>query len=95
MNRFYNLFTSSLIILFLLSTLAVYAVADEEIRRVSKEEVKELIGKPGVALIDVRYYDSWEKTDTKIAGAVREHPNEIGSWAPKYDKNSTIILYCD
>lgn len=94
MIRKYTLFTGALIILVLLVALHASA-AEEDIRRIPKEEVKELLGKPGVTLIDVRYDDSWKKSDMKIAGAVREHPNEIGSWVAKYDKNSTIILYCD
>ncbi len=68
---------------------------DEEIPRVTKEELKGMLATPGVTLIDVRYEKNWEKSDTKIAGAVREHPNEIGSWVAKYDPEQTIVLYCD
>jgi hypothetical protein len=46
-------------------------------------------------LIDVRYEKNWKKSDRKIAGATREHPNEIGSWVGKYTKDHKLILYCD
>ena len=95
MDRTQTLFAGALVVLVLLFSCAVFAAEEEDIRRIAKEEAKELIGKPGVTLIDARYPDSWEKSDKKIAGSVREHPNEIGSWVAKYDKNSTIILYCD
>lgn len=94
MVRIYDLFIGALIILVLLAAFPA-AAGEEDIRRIAKEEVKELIGKPGITVIDVRYDDSWKQSDMKIAGAVREHPNEIGSWVGRYDKDSTIILYCD
>jgi rhodanese-related sulfurtransferase len=85
----------AVIILVVMMALPVYAEEDEDIRRIQKEEVKTLIGKPNVTLIDVRYDKNWKKSDMKIAGAIREHPNEIGSWAGKYAKDRMIILYCD
>jgi hypothetical protein len=94
MMRISELFAGTLLILALLVAFPASSI-EEDIRRIAKEKVKELIGKPGVTVIDVRYDDSWKQSDMKIAGAVREHPNEIGSWAGKYDKDSTIILYCD
>lgn len=95
MVRKHILFTGALVIFVFLFAFVGFTAAEEDIRRISKEDVKELIGTPGVTIIDVRYQNTWKKSDTKIAGAVREHPNEIGSWVAKYDKNSTIILYCD
>lgn len=83
------------IVIILAAVLPVRAEEIEEIPRLSKEEVRDLIGKSGVVLIDVRYDKSWNKSDMKIAGAVRENPNEISSWAGKYKKDSRIILYCD
>jgi hypothetical protein len=64
---------------------------DDDIRRISKEEAQKLIGKPDVAIIE----KNWKKSDMKISGAVREHPNELGSWVGKYPKDHTLILYCD
>ena len=91
----YTWLTGAIVILVLLFAYDLFAEEIEEIPRITKESVRELIGKPGVTVIDVRYAASWKKSDMKIAGAVREHPNEISSWVDKYDKNNTIILYCD
>jgi len=68
---------------------------DEDIRRITKEEANPLIYEKGVPIIDVRYTRNWEKSEQKIAGAVRENPNEISSWTEKYPKDKMIILYCD
>lgn len=90
-----RLLTGVVIVLILVSVIPARAEEIEEIPRLSKEEVRDLMGKPGVVLIDVRYDKSWKKSDTKIAGSVRENPNEIGSWTGKYAKDTKIILYCD
>jgi rhodanese-related sulfurtransferase len=84
------------LVLFVFS--AVHAIAteeDDDISKITKEEVQKIIGQPDVTLIDVRYEKNWQKSDMKIAGAIREHPNELGSWVNKYDKDHKLILYCD
>jgi rhodanese-related sulfurtransferase len=77
---------------------AVHAIAtedDDDIPKITKEEVQKIIGQSDVTLIDVRYEKNWKKSDMKIAGAIREHPNELGSWVGKYVKDHKLILYCD
>lgn len=69
--------------------------ASEKVPRITKEEAKEMLGKPDVIVLDVRRAADWEKGQTKILGAVREDPNKpTKSWAEKYAKEKTIILYC-
>jgi rhodanese-related sulfurtransferase len=87
-----------MIFVLLASLIAIPAIAeeeDEDIRRITKEEAKTLIDKEGVTIVDVRYTKNWKKSEQKIAGAVREDPNELGSWTEKYSKDHMIILYCD
>lgn len=67
----------------------------EHIPRISKEELKQKLGDPGVSIIDVRYSPNWKKSDRLIAGAVREEPMEVGAWIHKYPKDQMIVLYCD
>ncbi len=64
--------------------------------RMSKEELKDLLGKPDVVVIDVRVAGDYDSSTLKIKGAVRESPNpdEVPNWAKKYNKKSTIVLYC-
>lgn len=82
----------------LFSLSAVHVIAadeDDDIPKLTKEEVQEILGQSDVTLIDVRYEKNWTKSDMKIAGAAREHPNELGSWVGKYAKDHKLILYCD
>lgn len=69
--------------------------ADVEAPRMTKEELKAKLGDPAVTVIDVRYKANWKKSGQKVAGAVREDPNEISSWAGKYRKDQVLVLYCD
>lgn len=62
--------------------------------RMSKDELKALMGKPGVVVIDVRTGGDWSSSAEKIAGAVREDPGDVESWAKKYSKDQTLVLYC-
>lgn len=62
--------------------------------RISKEEVKAMLGQPDVTILDVRTRPEWNSTNLKIRGAIREEPDRVDSWAVKYDKHKTIILYC-
>lgn len=65
-----------------------------EVPRMTKGELKAVLGTPGLVVIDVRTAPDWEAAKTKIAGAVREDPTGVDSWAKKYPKNKTIVLYC-
>jgi hypothetical protein len=62
--------------------------------RMSKEEMKSLLGSPDVAFIDVRYGRDWTDSHLKIKGAIREDPDKVESWFNKYPKDKIIILYC-
>jgi hypothetical protein len=74
---------------------AFSADAGDEAPRITREELKALLGDPAVTVIDVRYKPNWKKSGQKIAGAVREDPNEISSWAGKYKKDRMLVFYCD
>jgi rhodanese-related sulfurtransferase len=62
---------------------------------VSKEELKGMLDRPDVVVIDVRQAGDLEKSNLKIKGAVREDPRQdVKAWADKYSKDKTIVLYC-
>jgi len=74
--------------------LAEMAIA-ETAPRITKEELKPMLGQPGVIVIDVRTGADWDSGRTKIQGAIRENPQKsTKSWAEKYSKDQTLILYC-
>lgn len=70
------------------------AAAAAEPPRMTKEELKPLLGKPGVYVVDARAPGDWEGAKEKIAGAVREDPWHPDAWVGRYAKDSTIVLYC-
>jgi len=81
----------SFIILGMVGRMALAA----EVPRIGAEELKALLGKPEVIIIDVRASGDWDNSRIKIQGAVREDPNKSAkSWADKYPKDKTIVLYC-
>ena len=86
----------SLVMAFMvLGTWAVMAVA-LDVPRISKEKLKSMLGNPDVVVIDVRTFFDRKMSTNQIKGAVREDPNpsKVKSWAKKYSKEKTIVLYC-
>jgi hypothetical protein len=85
-----------LIVLLAFASMALFAKAAvaDEVPRMSKEELKAMLGNPDVVIIDVRSSKDWEASQSKIKGAVREEPRQAKSWADKYDKDKTYVLYC-
>lgn len=61
---------------------------------VTKEQLRSMVGKPDVIIIDLRSSHDWNKSKVKIPGAVREEAMRFGSWMDKYPKEKTIVLYC-
>ena len=67
----------------------------EGVPRMTKEELKPMLGNPEVVIIDVRAATDWNGSKEKIQGAVREDPNKNAkSWAGKYSQDKMMILYC-
>jgi len=64
------------------------------IPRMTKEDLKPLMGTSGVIIVDVREPDDWNKSRDKIAGAVREDPEkEVKTWAEKYPRDKALVFY--
>jgi len=64
-----------------------------EVPRITKEQLKEMLGKPDVVIIDARPVEQWKYSDQIIPGTVHEDPLSIQIWAGKYDKNKKIVVY--
>ncbi len=64
-----------------------------EAPRITKEELRSLLGGPEVVILDVRVGDEWQKSNEKIQGAVREEPEKFNQWAAKYPKEKTLVFY--
>lgn len=62
--------------------------------RMEKEELNALLGNADLVILDVRTDFDWRQSEFKVKGAVRESPGKFQSWAEKYPKDRTIVLYC-
>jgi len=60
----------------------------------TKEELRALLDDPTVVILDVRASRDWNRSQRKIKGAIRENPRLFESWADKYAKDKTLVLYC-
>ncbi len=83
-------------VLFLAAALPVAAAFNtEKVPRMSKEELRPLIGNPSVVILDVRQPGDYDKSEAKIKGAVRVNPKEkIGDLMDRIPKDKTLVFYC-
>jgi hypothetical protein len=63
-------------------------------RLMTKEELRGLLGSPDITIVDVRSINGWNRSDSKLPGAVREDPTDPVSWASQYKKDQSLVLYC-
>lgn len=65
-----------------------------DIPRMTKEELRPLLGKPDVVVLDTRLEKQWESSDSKILGASHLKEEDVKSWAKTQDRSKTYVLYC-
>ena len=68
--------------------------ANDAAPRVTREEVKTLLGNPNILILDARTGSSWSGSDQKIKGAVRVDPDDVLSWVNRVPREKKIIVYC-
>ena len=88
-----NVVFGFILILILMGLLSSVAFSQEP-PRISKEELKTMLGDPNVIILDVRIDDEWKASGRKIQGATWKNPEEIGSWLKQYPKDKTLVFYC-
>jgi rhodanese-related sulfurtransferase len=88
-----RLFSRSVFLALLLAA-GVAAAAAPQIPRMTKEELKALLGSSNLVVLDLRIDPVWKASATKIPGAQREEVQNVEAWARKYPKEKTIVLYC-
>lgn len=79
---------------FLAALVFVSHAAGADAPRMTKDELKAMLGSPEVIVIDARAVTDWLLTRQKIKGAVRQNPREFDEWVGRYPKDKTIVLYC-
>lgn len=65
----------------------------KDVSRITKQELRSMLDDPDVIILDVRPEQQWKASELKIRGAIYENPKKVGSWARKYPKDKTLILY--
>ena len=76
------------------AVLLAVTVAVAGVPLITAEELKARLGEHNLIILDVRREAHWNASDRKIVGAVREDPEAVESWAGKYAKEKTLVLYC-
>ena len=66
----------------------------QAIRSISPEEARELIGKPGVVLLDVRTQEEYDEGHIEGAALLPYDAIAADSAALPADKDAAIIVYC-
>ena len=64
-----------------------------DIPRITIEQLKSMVGSQDVIIIDVRTKEQWTYSNRRIPGAAYGNPNDVESWAGKYPKGKTVVLY--
>ncbi len=78
----------------LLVALWATTALSQQVSRITKEDLRTVLGDPGVFVIDVRTPQEWEGSDKKIVGAIRGDPLELRTWMSKFPKDKTLVFYC-
>jgi rhodanese-related sulfurtransferase len=89
-------------ILLLVAMAAIFALAAffatpaaaQDVKRMTIEELKGMLGNPDLVIVDVRRGGDWKSSTVKVKGAVREDPEKVDTWVSKYPKDKTLVLYC-
>lgn len=65
-----------------------------DIERITKEQLKEMMGSANPIIVDVRREKHWKDSASKIKGAIRGNPESFETWSDNYPKTSVLVLYC-
>lgn len=87
-------FLMAIALIFFIVGMITTSAISADAPRITKENLKAIMDSPDLILIDVRASDDWKGSDLKITGAIREDPQTLESWAKKYPKDKTLVLYC-
>ncbi len=69
-------------------------IAADDAPRMSTQQLKDLLGKRSVKVIDVRSAPDWDQSGHKIKGAIRHTADQVDIRAKTYPKDLTLIFYC-
>ena len=79
---------------FALAAFFATPAAAQDVKRITIEELKGMLGNPDLVIVDVRRDGDWKSSNVKIKGAVREDQEKVEAWMSKYAKDKTLVFYC-
>lgn len=77
----------------LVGLIIISVFAAENVPKISKEKLKELLGNPNVIILDVRNSENWQESEFKIIGAIRRMPKFFDAWANEFPRDKVLFLY--
>ena len=83
-----------IILILAISGCALISAESEEAERISAKQLQGMLGRSDVIVVDVRAKSDWDKSDSKITGAVWEDLSAISGWMDKYPRGKTLVFYC-
>jgi len=87
------LFCSTALILVALTGYSAPPSSVEQVPRLTKEQVRDMLGKPDVVIIDIRFIKQYEQSDRKLPGAVFVQPENFDEFVKNRPKDNTYVLY--
>ena len=83
-----------IILILVIAGCALISSESAEAERISAKQLQGMLGRSDVIVVDVRAKSDWNKSDSKITGAVWEDLSAISGWMDKYPRGKTIVFYC-
>jgi hypothetical protein len=90
---FLIVFCSAALILVALTGYSAPPSSVEQVPRLTKEQVRDMLGKPDVVIVDIRFIKQYEQSDRKLPGAVFVQPENFDEFAKNNPKDKTYVLY--
>lgn len=88
-------FLAAFFLLIALTADSAMPTSVEQVPRLTKETVKDMLGKPDVVIVDIRFIKQYEESDRKLPGAVFTQPEILDEFVKKFpQKGNTYVLYC-
>jgi len=63
-------------------------------RTVTPNELKPLVEKKAVTVLDVRRQNDYDADRVKLPGAEWRNPDQLADWSAKLPKEKEIVIYC-
>lgn len=63
-------------------------------RTITPNDLKPLVEKKAVTVLDVRRSNDYDADEVKLPGAEWKNPEQLAEWSAKLPKDKEIVIYC-